>query len=854
MISLYTECFPEQARHSFLKGFMGKFFSAGSLGLLLVACALLPSCGSSSPTKVSPEVPPTGVSLSPGPNISLLAGEAISFSAAPTADTFSYQSSNPAVVTVANNGQACAGTWNSLTVPQICTPGTVGTAQVTASTLGVTSSPVTIYVHDPITRIVVSKVPGQPQTLRTDCISKGTVHGPEKWLFEANAFNGSMDITSSVGPFSWGQINPGSNIVTLSTPANGTQGCLLSPQGECLNQQTVTATTPGIGQIYASASGFIGQPISVETCRVHDISIAAAGNPPSITSFLVNSGTSTSLDATVTDIAGQNVTGVPLTWSTSNPVSVGASGQTSTVYGSIGTASSSAAGQGTVIASCTPPTCNAGIEPSLPIYPQAAFNFDVRSTGTTTTSPTVYATTTSCNTTSATCTPTVVPISRPSATLPFAAGGPIALLSTPNSFVFDNNGGNAYLWVDSSDFSQHGLMIFSGTSLTQVLSTPGKVLAISPDRNSAVISDTIDSPNQLFICTNCNSSSRTVTTLLINGATAAAFSPDNLKAYILAGNNLYVYSKLDPLQTFNLNGAGNDVAFHPEGGFAYVAGPSTLLTPYRNCDNAPISSATLNTSNTPLLVRPLPDGSTLLVLDPPNIDLVSVTSLTAVACSGTITNTTSSFDLGEGSFIPTQFFVSPDGSTAYILGNSSAGSPPSRLPFVMVFNVNTQSASALSLSNSATPLSASLSPDGTLLFVGADDGTLHVLDTTSGLDTQQVTFPFPTNELCFGPGNPLTQVPLSQVRISAVTQNGSTGAYTYSVISGAALKVGQSITVANMSIGGDNGTFAITGLGTDAGGNPTFLVTNSNGASATNQSGLGTVPISCNPDLVAVKP
>jgi hypothetical protein len=74
------------------------------------------------------------------------------------------------------------------------------------------------------------------------------------------------------------------------------------------------------------------------------------------------------------------------------------------------------------------------------------------------------------------------------------------------------------------------------------------------------------------------------------------------------------------------------------------------------------------------------------------------------------------------------------------------------------------------------------------------------------------------------------------------------------VISGPALKVGQSITVANMSTGSDNGTFTIAGLGTDAGGNPTFLVTNSNGASATNQSGVGTVPIACNPDLVAVRP
>ena len=838
---------------------MGKFFSAVSLAFLIFACVLLPSCGSSSPTRISPEVPPTGVSLSPGPNVSLEVGKGLAFSAAPISDKFTFQSSDTAVVTIADNGQACAGTWNSLSVPQVCTPGNPGIAQITASTLGVTSPPVTIYVHAPITNIAINKVAGQPQTLRTDCISKATIHGPEKWLFQAAAFNGSTDITSSVGPFSFQQINPGSsNIVTVSKPPNGAQGCLLSPQGQCLNQAIVTASTPGVGQIYASAGPFIGQPISVETCRVNRISMAAApGNDPSITSFLVNGGTLTTLNATVTDIAGQDVTGVPLTWSTSNPVSVGASGDNSkAIFGSVGTANASGAGQATVIASCTPPTCNAGIKPSLPIYPQAAFNFDVRSTSSTAVSPTVYATTTGCNTSTETCTPTVVSVTRTSATAPFVASTPIPLLSTPNSLVFDNNGGTAYLGVNSTDFNQKGLMILAGSSVTQARSAPGKVLAISPDRNSVVISDTFDSPNLLFICTNCGSSSRTVTTFQITGATAAAFSPDNLKAYILAGNNLYVYSKLDPFKTISLSqsiglsGAANDVAFHPEGGFAYVAGPSTSLTPFRTCDNAPISSATLNTPNSPLLIRPLPDGSTLLVLDPPNIDLVSVTSLTAIDCTGTVTNTTSSFDLGEGSFTPTQFFVSPDGSTAYILGNTSAG----RLPFVMVFNVNTQSASALSLSNSATPLSASLSPDGTLLFVGADDGTLHVIDTTSGLDTQQVTFPFPTNELCFGSGNPPTQVPLSQVRISAVSQSGSTGAYTYSLISGAALKVGQRITVANMSSGGNNGNFTITGLGTDTAGNPTFLVTNSNGASATNQSGTGTVPISCNPDLVAVKP
>src|SRR4029077_15614268 len=115
------------------------------------------------------------------------------------------------------------------------------------------------------------------------------------------------------------------------------------------NRQTAIANTPGVGQIFASASGLRGQPISIETCRVKSISIAAAGNPPSPTSFVVNTRTSTTLDATVTDIADLPMTRRPLTWSPSNPVSVGASAaSTSTVYGGVGTASASAGGAGTV--------------------------------------------------------------------------------------------------------------------------------------------------------------------------------------------------------------------------------------------------------------------------------------------------------------------------------------------------------------------------------------------------------------------------------------------------------------------------------------------------------------------------
>jgi hypothetical protein len=724
-----------------------------------------------------------------------------------------------------------------------------------------------VFVHSPITRVTISKVAGQPATVSDSCLSRGAVHGPESWLFQANAFNGTTDITASVGPFSWQQIDAGSaDIVSLSTPANGSQGCLLSPGQQCLNEETATASVPGINQIYATASGFSSQPISIETCRVQSISIAAAGDVPTDTSFLVNTGASTVLNATVTDIAGQTITGAPLTWSPSNPSSVSVSasaGTASTVYGSTETITTPAVGAGTVIASCTPPTCNAGIKPSLPIYPQAAISFQVENTTSAPATPTVYASTTACtdkfaNPGGATCSPSLVPITTSSATTPFAAGTPTALPASPNTFAFGNSSssGTAYLGVDSGQFGQQGLMVFNSSTVGEIRSAPGRVLAISPDQNSVIISDTVDLPNQVFVCDACSGSSPTVTALSISGATAAAFSPDSLKAYILAGSNLYVYSRVDPLQTIPLSGSAKDVAFHPEGGFAYLAGPSASISPYRVCDNSPISSATLASSNTPVLIRALPDGGTLLAVDPPNIDEISVTlpPLAPILCNGTLADTSSSFNLGQGSFIPTQFLVSPSGSTAYILGETQAGPPPARLPFIIVFNIATQTPSAVSLANNATPLSIALAPAGNLLFVGADDGNVHVIDTSSNLDTQQVTFPFPTNELCFGSGNPATQVPLSQISVSAASQNGSATTYTYALISGPPLRVGESITLTSMSDGGDNGTFTIASLGTDMSGNLTFTVSNSLGVTASGQSGAGMVPISCNPDLLAVQP
>ena len=852
---------------------MSRFVSGTSLAAAIVACLIASACSKGTVTTVIANQVPASVDLcvspaatcSAGLNVSLEVGQFQVLSATGLnpvgqvlTETFAYQSSNPAVLTISTNGAACAGTWNSLTAPSVCTPGPTGTAQVTATALGVSSPPVTFYVHQHITRVSISKVPNQPPSLSTLCYSKGAPSGPENALYQAFAFNGNADITSTVGPFGWQNVSvTGQTISAVSLR--------LPPVGAPMNQVIATASAPGITPFFATVNGFHSQPMQFETCPVQTISLAALGNPA--TSFVVNTGTTTTLNATVTDILGMNLTGVPLTWISSNPISVAAAGASSTIYGSVGAASASAIGASSVIASCTPPTCNGGIAPSMPIYPVRAISFKVNSASAPA-SPAAYVSSTGCSATTAACNTTVIPITKSGGS--FTVGNPVVLPSTPNSFQFDARGSSAYLGVDSSSFGTRGLMVFTGSSASQVNSAAGKVLAVSPNVTLAssqvtslvVLSDTVDTPNQVFVY---NNSSQSAGAFLIDKATAAAFSPDGLKAYVVSGSTcpgaasagcLLVFSTVDAAQTIPLPTPATDTAFIGEGSFGYIAGGNpagTAFLPTCSDPNPLLSLGSFNMASQ--LIRPLPDGQSALALAPPNVQEVAAT-ITGAPVPGfpgcptprgflTINNTPSPsiFNLGIGNFTPTQFIISPDGSQAYILaeaapaqqsvvnipaasqsggsttysytltsgpplqigtrivitsmqnltdngvftitgvtaasgstlatftvvnasginatGENGTGIVTPRFPFITVFDLNTQVPSNISLAGNAVPLSASLSPAGDLLFVGADDGAVHIIDTGTLADTSQLTFPFPQTPLCFAPGSPITAPPVT---------------------------------------------------------------------------------------------
>jgi hypothetical protein len=480
IFSLYTEGFPAKtwlvrSMTAGRGGFMGR---SGLVLLVLIIISFLfalSGCGSSGSRPPTPV--PTIINLSPSVG-SLDIGETLSFTASALSSgktavnaPITFQSSNPAVLTMATlasaggtaAGLACAGTWDA--AAQVCTPGGAGVTQVTATSQGVTSAPVTVYVHQHIDKITVTPLITPP-----GCISAAPALG-QSVAFQAVAMSGNQDISASVGPFTWTAVTPA--VVQLNAQ---------SANGVLNGQVTAVAKTPGVTQIFASIANTTSVPYNFTTCPVQQILLAVNGTGG--TTINAAKGTSSTIGATAIDTAGGGlpIAQTSLTWTSSNP--------TVATVSATGAVSSLLPGGTTITASCTPPTCNIGFVPAQPVY--AAQPISATYSGTNTTAHSIYATSTGCGTT-ANCQAVLVPITG----TPAALGNGSVLPSVPNSFVFNAAGSKAYLG------SKSGLMIFDPAATTgSVTNTPnitGKVLAISPKGDKVIVSDTQSSTNKLFI-------------------------------------------------------------------------------------------------------------------------------------------------------------------------------------------------------------------------------------------------------------------------------------------------------------------------------------------------------------------
>jgi hypothetical protein len=789
----------------------------GAVAGVIAAISLflfLPACGGSKPRGANPFAgkitlnPSNSFSLQVGATL-LLTASAQNSTGAAIAPAFTYASSNAGILDIAPNGYACAGTWNA-PLYSICTPAGIGTVQVTASALGATSPPTMFFVHPPVDTIQItvaapvnSPPPACPSqvalpaacnlkfTPTTKCFSPNQTQ-----TLQAAAYSQGVDVTASVGPFSWSETN--TSVANLAPIVN-------TDINVATYQTTASANAPGQTQVVASASGVFSQPFTFETCPIQCIALEAGNLGSGETTFSVTKGTAETINATAVDVQGCIVPNAPLTWISSSPAAITAG---CTVGSTTCSVSTPQPGSAAITANCTPPTCNTGFPLNLipgnsapyvpqPVYPITAISG--LSTGTTV--PTsVLATSKDCSA-DAFCNVGIYDVS----TSNHLSGGPAESPTPPNSLLFDAVGDRAFIG------SQFGALVitpanfggnsspFSGipASGTMLGLVTGKILAVSSNGSTAIFSDTVSTPNQVYVV---SASPSSTTALNINSAIAAAVAPDGLKALILGngGNTLYVYSSLQALQTYPLAAPATSIAFNSTGSFALLAGgapsPSTLAL-YNTCDNSqvllPLPALTPPAPGLPAppqflrMVPPglVPMGNTIIPvplitegldfffgLDNTGIDIIATNTsilplpvpagpLTLptlcprpIVLGQTAANPSTSFppthiNIGYGTFHPINFFLSADATQAFIV-TSDFG--------VLVYSFNSGSVSRIQLINNAAPTAADISADSSLIYVAGSDGLLHELNTQTGLDQNQTSFSpvaNSNNDFCFSGNN-----------------------------------------------------------------------------------------------------
>lgn len=802
---------------------MGRLRSNGLFLTAAILClSALAACGGGG--KAGPPLFAGHVSLNPVTNTSLLIGSTFAFTASVQTASgtnlnvpVTYSSSDTSILNLTSTGVACAGHWDANFTT--CTPGAIGAVQVTASALGSTSIPTWVFVHPSVDNITVTGILLNNQMIQEPCLSQ-----TQSMTIEAHAFSQGTDVTAAVGPFTWTASNPTVvGVIPLVNSAYNFATNQATATAGIPGISQIFATASGVTSTsfqqpqYTNTQGASPVLDFFATCPIQNISLEVGAAGSGQTTFSIDKSAPQTAIATVTDIMGNsslpNTNGgvvlskIPLTWTSSRPgvLSVSTSCTESCPL------SSGSPGSATVTASCSPPTCNVGFPlvpaslstsqqisactqffaasthvPSTfscqqlipePVYASPLFmgpSGDIPlapATGAVagivsgaTANASVFAASTGCeNSPPATCYTSGYFFTTGKAATNAENPLPVA----PNSFLYDLAGDKIFMG------SNFGAQVINpanfGTAnnpFTSLGTVTGTALAVSTSGTLAVFSDTIHTPNEAYVVNIASATALSATPLAINGANAAAFSPDGLRAFISSSsagvNSLYSYSPLQALQgPIPLAAPANAIQFAPNGAFAFVsesAGTGSNLTAFATCNNQ--VAATLPLPANPLLMRVLPnvhldgndsygnsipDGVHILVMDSTGFDIA--TAVVAPPVDGTLCPQGLTFvsndplrpaqriELNQGTLQPVNFFTSGDGSLIYIANTSSST--------ILIYNFTVGSViGGIPLNNNATPISASISTDAGTILVAGSDGLLHEVSTsTGGADLLQLSFP-----------------------------------------------------------------------------------------------------------------
>jgi trimeric autotransporter adhesin len=693
--------------------------SGASLAALMFLAFFLAGCGGS---KSSTNAAVAQVNLTPS-TASLVSGDVLSITAsavnsANTAitTTFTFSSSNVAVATVSPQGLVCGGVWDSLF--QVCNPGVSGNATITATAQGVTSGPLTITVHPSVTSVAIDPLPDGT------CFSVGQTH-----QFTPHAFHNGQDITSQVGNFTWSI----ADTTVASVDANG----------------VATAAIAGLTGVVASIGSTTSPATPFKTCMPAIIDLHIAGDPAGnfTRSVDMNPTDTKILQVDVIDEHGVATPASPLTI-VSNNVAV------ATLTGATLTAQSP--GGAGLLAVCAPPTCGNGI--NTPVYSNL---FSVTVNGTSPNTTTVYAASTFKVPTGSLMPLVPIDISKS----PPAVGTAIALPGVPNSIVFTRSGANAFIGTDV------GLVLLDATANTVTLAAPsviGKVLAVSPDGNKAIVSNATEDPNNpgnAFEPTPANQriwvldqSAKTLTTFIASGAVAAAYDEDGFRAFIFTGDGsgkMYVFSPVQTFQTLtplNLGTGSHDAISLASGQFAYVANSAGLQSISACNSTVAVNPPTNGTAIQ--LVRRVDNLNLIYAVDGTGVDVITAaitpftapTSISPATCTPTVSYANTFVNFGVGPITAHQLLVASNGVHAAVL-------PQGINKVLTVLNGNSPGAAQLP-AGATEPLSGGLTPDGNSLWVGVGGtNSVDMIDLRNNTDSIQVPMTFKKSDGSPAPPN-----------------------------------------------------------------------------------------------------
>jgi hypothetical protein len=500
--------------------------------------------------------------------------------------SYQWGTSNNQLVDISPTGNLCAGTWNRNTGGGIADytycyypnplPATSGlpysVAYITASADSVSSNPVAVYVHQQVTSVSLVGP--------TQCQSQGTVAQLDSQACYVTPNSSGVptqyelcapsSITASANPAlacplpSYNGIQIPASAIPSCESSIGTMSYTVGTGAiasiDSITNQ-ITAAQPGTTVITASIAQSGSSAGYFSTCPPESITVNLANGA---TSGTVAQGQPEGLTTTVLDTNNQTITGLNLSYQSTDPIdiSVGNGGTIATIF----------PGVASINAICQPSSCNPAPINEIGLngtgVPISSNPVSLRVPGTASdfawfASPgnSQY----------------IVPVEL----LTGAVGSSIRLPYVPNSMLMDKSGNTLYLG------SPHELMAVSPSTDTiskQDTSAPGVVLAVSPTNTQLLINDQSRQVFYIYPVAGGNQ-------ITFGGMGAAAqWTPD--------GQTLYIYDNAQLNTPASCGAVANPITGHTDKLYVYNANtgwtvealpPSPPLPPGAQtpCDAAP---------------------------------------------------------------------------------------------------------------------------------------------------------------------------------------------------------------------------------------------------------------------------